>query len=101
MRNDGLLTGGALFCDMRDVETCADNIVKVANDSGVKFDGVFSPHEQVCVALENTSGRPEGLMHSAGARTSSQSNTLTKRLMPAVRPTLRRSKRWSASWPNA
>ena len=52
MKRDGLLTGGALFCDMADVNTAADNIYKVAVDSGIKFDGVFSPHEQVqCVCV--------------------------------------------------
>ena len=51
MKKDGILTGGAIWCDMSSVETAADNIEKAARDSGIQFDGVFSPHEQVCACV--------------------------------------------------
>eukprot|EP00121_Abeoforma_whisleri_P016741 Awhi_evm1s15349 len=47
MQADGFLTGGAIVCDMADVDNCVQNIYDAAVETGVDFDGVFSPHEQV------------------------------------------------------
>eukprot|EP00121_Abeoforma_whisleri_P002342 Awhi_evm1s2097 len=43
----GRLSGGAIVCDMSNADTCVQNIYDAAIETGVQFDGVFSPHEQV------------------------------------------------------
>lgn len=52
MKADRILTGDAIWCDMADVETAADHIYEAAMKSGIKFDGVFSPHEQVRLLIQ-------------------------------------------------
>jgi len=46
MQKDGFLTGGAIICDMSDADNCAQAVYDAAVETGVIFDGVFSPHEQ-------------------------------------------------------
>eukprot|EP01134_Creolimax_fragrantissima_P001049 CFRG1049T1 len=46
MAEDGLLEdGGSIFCNMNDNDNASDNVHKAVVETGIEFDGVFSPHE--------------------------------------------------------
>ncbi len=77
MKNEGLLSGGALFADMNDENTAADNVMNAVlarfavkpffsspqltflHNSGVKFHGIYSPHEHAQTLVGQLSERLE------------------------------------------
>ncbi|KNC82874.1 hypothetical protein SARC_04853 [Sphaeroforma arctica JP610] len=44
-RDDGILTGEAIFADMSDDEKAGPNIAEACKATGVHFDAIFSPYE--------------------------------------------------------